>query len=816
MQLWESIIYSIVSGIYSTVGWVYDIMLNLLYDGSKFAYDFGESVLTTLYVLAGIFMLFRIVISMITMILNPDQVTDKKVGTGKLLTRIVVVIVLLLLFMPSGYLLGGGDDEGNGAGLLKRLESAIIGTKTEGQEGEPTNGLLSKLFQTGNIQKPVDEKSGSILIGDVFADTKWTKTCYYYKGVDFSQSVNGEAKSGQYNKNYYKVQYSNEPSAGAMLIDGRNSSANIYIKFIPGPDSKITDSNGKAVNFKDPGVSNFKQVKLDMFDLQWRPSLQYKKISNCNNWTLKKKDGQLSLIYNKNAVAGGGHWFGANSAKEFVKVIEGNLKNLGTVEGMDDLGTGLKKNTNLRFEHDESQEFATTAMSSFQTCTSDNQEDINDCEELKSKQLGDVSASNDVVTMMNDGDMKLDFLTAVIAGIGLIIFIVVLCVDVVVRQLKLALLGAMAPIPIVSYADPNDKIFMNWVKMYVNVYVSLFIQLIAIKFAVVLLAELSSSGIREDITGLENFFYIIGILIFAKAVPTIISKIFNLDLGSSFKDIGNMVKAGAGFAAGAAIGGAVGAATGQGFGRLTGAARGMMMGAGSGAKGKVLGGAQGIAAKNATINQQKADGFNFMDRAAIAMANAVGYSPKAKMDTDIKDMVDKKSMLDNFRKHKDNIESMADSSNYMSDLKVKMENGQIGKEEYKAERSNFIELNERNRKNAAGNIEWFDSNSNQWVDSGQSSNYVDSNGNISSIKFEKSSKGKIEQAEAEMRAEFNASSALRDELGMQGQQITNFASYESAEAKAKDNSNAYSTKIIEVQKSDEYARAEAFEKAKKS
>ncbi len=89
--------------------------------------------------------------------------------------------------------------------------------------------------------------------------------------------------------------------------------------------------------------------------------------------------------------------------------------------------------------------------------------------------------------------------------------------------------------------------------------------------------------------------------------------------------------------------------------------------------------------------------------------------------------------------------------------------------------------------------------------------YVNEDGSLNSIKFEGSAQGKIEQAEKEMRAEFNSSHALQKELKMEGQQIPNFASYELAETKAKDLSNQYSTEIIEVQKSDKYGKAQAFE-----
>ena len=51
--------------------------------------------------------------------------------------------------------------------------------------------------------------------------------------------------------------------------------------------------------------------------------------------------------------------------------------------------------------------------------------------------------------------MHLDFFPALIAGIGILLWILVMCVDVIVRRFKLLLLQMIAPIPIISYV-PRD------------------------------------------------------------------------------------------------------------------------------------------------------------------------------------------------------------------------------------------------------------------------------------------------------------------------------------------------------------------------
>ncbi len=53
-----------------------------------------------IYAFVGVFMLFRVTISLITYLVNPDKINDQKVGIGKLVTNVVVVLVLIL-FVPT-------------------------------------------------------------------------------------------------------------------------------------------------------------------------------------------------------------------------------------------------------------------------------------------------------------------------------------------------------------------------------------------------------------------------------------------------------------------------------------------------------------------------------------------------------------------------------------------------------------------------------------------------------------------------------------------------------------------------------------------
>ena len=56
-----------------------------------------EGIQEKVYLIIGIFMLFKVTISLLTYLANPDKMNDKEIGAGKLVTRIVTSLVLLII-----------------------------------------------------------------------------------------------------------------------------------------------------------------------------------------------------------------------------------------------------------------------------------------------------------------------------------------------------------------------------------------------------------------------------------------------------------------------------------------------------------------------------------------------------------------------------------------------------------------------------------------------------------------------------------------------------------------------------------------------
>ena len=96
-------LFGILAGLFGTVARIYDILLTL----TGYYKDGGapdnliittSNVMTTMYTLAGVFMLFRVTVSMINMLVDPDKVNDRQTGPGKLVVRIITSIAMLILF----------------------------------------------------------------------------------------------------------------------------------------------------------------------------------------------------------------------------------------------------------------------------------------------------------------------------------------------------------------------------------------------------------------------------------------------------------------------------------------------------------------------------------------------------------------------------------------------------------------------------------------------------------------------------------------------------------------------------------------------
>lgn len=246
-----------------------------------------------------------------------------------------------------------------------------------------------------------------------------------------------------------------------------------------------------------------------------------------------------------------------------------------------------------------------------------------------------------------------NFIIAPLVGGFTAYILLIFCIDIAVRTVKLTFLQLISPIPIVSYIDPKSKktVFDKWVKVCISTYLDLFIRLAAIYFAVFIIQTIIINGNLQTTTIVNGvvttkspnifviIFLILGCLMFAKQIPQLISDITGVKMDGKFtlnpiKKIeneslfGKQVASGVGFVGRTA--GNLGKATAAGL--VIGGGGALLHGAGK-LGGKVLNRTptlkHGLIAAGSAIKT----GAHAVGGALSAGASAVGTVADAVMDT---------------------------------------------------------------------------------------------------------------------------------------------------------------------------------------
>ena len=166
---------------------------------------------------------------------------------------------------------------------------------------------------------------------------------------------------------------------------------------------------------------------------------------------------------------------------------------------------------------------------------------------LMRSEFVDLSTGANRVGYDNNSDFIISYshFVSTIVGIATVYLLLLFCIDIAIRSVKLGFLEMIAPVPILSYIDPKsskDKgMFHQWYKMCITTYLSLFLRLFALFMGIYVISMIAGNGYRDVITGepirgswLLEVFMIIGILIFAKQLPKIIEDIFGVKMDGKF------------------------------------------------------------------------------------------------------------------------------------------------------------------------------------------------------------------------------------------------------------------------------------------
>lgn len=169
---------------------------------------------------------------------------------------------------------------------------------------------------------------------------------------------------------------------------------------------------------------------------------------------------------------------------------------------------------------------------------------------------------------VRNGEIQFTWLLAIIAGIILIYVAVSYCFDMAIRMVRLVFYQIIAPIPIFSRVLPDGPLkgsFDKWVKIVVACYLEVYIRIFVFYLAIYLCMALIDNQYIDNILAcfspllylLTKAFLLMGIIMFMRQAPKLISDVTGLDAGGMKLGIMDKLRDGGFFTAGAALGSAV-------------------------------------------------------------------------------------------------------------------------------------------------------------------------------------------------------------------------------------------------------------------
>jgi len=608
----------LVAGIYRTVAAVYGLLLSFIEELNKSGIieKISTGISESVYVLIAVFMLFRITISLLEYLIDPDKVSDKSVGAGKLITKIIVSLILVLA-APTLF------------SFAKEFEGALL-------DGD---SILNNLFAdlTGSTSDSSDSDSDTSSAG---------------KDCDISGKI-GEINTIE----QLKTEVNN-----CILTSSLESQIKKVLSNIDGEDIKLCDTK----NFDGP-------------------TSDYSKYINNPNYAIfdiKKRDWADVLLYAR--------------CDYIINMLPTGGTNYEDVQ-----------------ENVEGGDFARSIVGAFSSDRAAIVDKTYSTADGQKKFLEHSDADIAVGRMVEQDEIQLDAFICLLCGVGVIFIIVILCIEVVIRQLKLITLEVLSPVAFISYMNPNDKVLGNWFQKYIGCYLDLFLKLLAIKLGTFLIAIVAKSEI--EFNAIASVLFYIGVFLFIKTIPNLISDIFGIkNMGGTFKESMNALKTTAGIGVGAVAGAGAGLLgsgmamynvkkAGGGWGRAIGAgalglgsaATGTVKGIVSGARGKVGGGAASTWKKNSARNSAYSKGSDAWSVLGAETLGKVNLDYAQRKDREIEKLeIQNKNIDSTYKTTKDSLESLADSNSAVKAAKAKASRGSLADQQrYEAMQEAVIKYN---------------------------------------------------------------------------------------------------------------------------
>lgn len=138
-------------------------------------------------------------------------------------------------------------------------------------------------------------------------------------------------------------------------------------------------------------------------------------------------------------------------------------------------------------------------------------------------------------------DLQFPFIGSTLVG-GFVFYVLLLmCMDIALRSVKLSFYEMIAPVPILSnlgFKDGKDSMLNKWFQEVLKTYADLFTRVAGLQIAIFAVEQITHNenrGFADGNNGFVTLFLIIGALMFAKKLPDILKGMgINFEGGGSF------------------------------------------------------------------------------------------------------------------------------------------------------------------------------------------------------------------------------------------------------------------------------------------
>lgn len=230
--------------VYTLISFIYQVLFTIA-DSEILSSDYMREFYGRFQIILGVFMVFKLAISILQYVVNPDLMSDKKQGLGNVITRIITMLAMLIAIMPlnipsieardgsyNDYLNKHGLLFGTMYSLQSRilnggvLEKLILGDSTTLTTGVSDSTLGNNPNATTDnldIEKSANRLSIYILKTFIRPNLKDTaqgedNPANFYCCKDNSGSTSGCEKADNGRTNWY-TEYNDENIDPATLIE---------------------------------------------------------------------------------------------------------------------------------------------------------------------------------------------------------------------------------------------------------------------------------------------------------------------------------------------------------------------------------------------------------------------------------------------------------------------------------------------------------------------------------------------------------------------------------------------------------------------